>query len=477
MPEREIGISGINVQPGRLRALRPDVVAQLAESIRARGLINAITVRPRGEHGYWLIAGLHRFEAVRQLKHEAIRSVVLEGLEAADAELLEIDENLIRADLSPAERALHIGRRKELYEAQHPETKQGGAPGAGQGKGKSYKEANLASFQEDTANKTQQSTRKVRRDATRAKTVAVLADITGTCLDKGDEIDALAKLSDEEQRGLAKAAKEGSKVSAKTRVKQIKRSDREKELAVKQIALPTKKFGVIVADPEWRFEPWSRSTGMDRAADNHYPTSCTEVIAARDVPSIAADECVLFLWATAPMMLHAAAVMDAWGFTYKTHCVWRKPRAITGYWFRFAHELLLVGTKGNIPAPAMGTQSESVLDAPSPGPHSSKPELFLEEIERLFPTLPKIELNRRGPARPGWAAWGNELAFRVPADAETIAHENGTRPEVCRHSFTHEEFPDLPEFLRRGPDGLAPWQRDRAKMQSPAVPGSRRVIS
>jgi hypothetical protein len=25
-----------------------------------------------------------------------------------------------------------------------------------------------------------------------------------------------------------------------------------------------------------------------------------------------------------------------------------------------------------------------------------------------FPNLPKIELNRRGPARPGWDAWGNE---------------------------------------------------------------------
>jgi N6-adenosine-specific RNA methylase IME4 len=190
--------------------------------------------------------------------------------------------------------------------------------------------------------------------------------------------------------------------------KKERRAQREADLGTKQSALPQQKFGVVVADPEWRFEPWSRATGMDRAADNHYPTSCTEVIAARDVPSIAADDCVLFLWATAPMFLHAAAVMDAWGFIYKTHCIWRKPRAITGYWFRFAHELLLVGTKGNIPAPAMGTQSESVLDAPSPGPHSGKPELFLEEIERLFPTLPKIELNRRGPPRPGWSAWGFE---------------------------------------------------------------------
>jgi hypothetical protein len=43
------------------------------------------------------------------------------------------------------------------------------------------------------------------------------------------------------------------------------------------------------------------------------------------------------------------------------------------------------------------------------GEHSAKPECFLEMIERYFPTLPKIELNRRGAARSGWDAWGNEL--------------------------------------------------------------------
>ena len=40
-----------------------------------------------------------------------------------------------------------------------------------------------------------------------------------------------------------------------------RRAERERELADKQLALPTRKYGVIVADPEWRFEPWSRETG------------------------------------------------------------------------------------------------------------------------------------------------------------------------------------------------------------------------
>lgn len=196
--------------------------------------------------------------------------------------------------------------------------------------------------------------------------------------------------------------------AGKSRTKAERRAERESELAAKQEALPEKKYGVILADPEWRFEPYSRETGMDRAADNHYPTSTTDAIGRRAVWSIAADDCVLFLWATVPMLPAALEVMKGWGFEYKSHAVWDKVHIGTGYWFRNRHELLLVGTKGSIPAPAMGDQFPS-LAAVARKEHSAKPDQFIEMIESYFPTLPKIELNRRGPARPGWDAWGNEV--------------------------------------------------------------------
>jgi N6-adenosine-specific RNA methylase IME4 len=47
------------------------------------------------------------------------------------------------------------------------------------------------------------------------------------------------------------------------------------------------------------------------------------------------------------------------------------------------------------------------------GEHSAKPRAVLELVEAYFPSLPKIELNRRGPLRPGWAAWGNEMAKTI----------------------------------------------------------------
>lgn len=166
------------------------------------------------------------------------------------------------------------------------------------------------------------------------------------------------------------------------------------------------RYGVILADPEWRFAPWGEAGGMDRAADNHYPTSPLEVIVARPVAEIAADDAVLFLWATVPMLPQALEVMAAWGFAYKSHFIWDKGRSGTGYWNRNRHELLLIGTRGAVPAPAMGTQWPSLFAEPA-GEHSAKPACAYELIENYFPTLPKIELNARG-ARAGWDTWGAE---------------------------------------------------------------------
>ncbi|MCX5571464.1 MT-A70 family methyltransferase [Kaistia nematophila] len=192
----------------------------------------------------------------------------------------------------------------------------------------------------------------------------------------------------------------------KTAEKKARRAGREADLAVKQRALPDRRYGVIYADPEWPFEPYSRETGMDRAPDNHYPTSSVNDIVLRPVGNIAAKDSVIFLWATAAGVKAALRVMEHWGFTYKTHFIWLKDRTGTGYWNRNKHELLLVGTRGDIPAPAMGEQWPSVIEAPV-GAHSAKPEIFAELIEAYYPNLPKIELNARR-ARPGWDVWGLE---------------------------------------------------------------------
>ena len=161
---------------------------------------------------------------------------------------------------------------------------------------------------------------------------------------------------------------------------------------------------VIVADPPWRFEPYSRDTGMDRAADNHYPTMTFEELAALTLP--AAKDCVLALWTTAPMLVQSTKLMEAWGFTYRSECIWVKDRIGTGYWFRNKHESLLIGVRGLVPAPAPGEQYPSVIEA-SVGKHSEKPNHFYEMLEELYPNVVLLEMFARKP-RLGWQSWGNE---------------------------------------------------------------------
>jgi N6-adenosine-specific RNA methylase IME4 len=175
------------------------------------------------------------------------------------------------------------------------------------------------------------------------------------------------------------------------------------------------RYNVVLADPPWDFQPYSRITGMNRSAENHYPVMDLDSIKALKIP--VANDCVLFLWATVPMLPQALEVMTAWGFTYRSHYVWLKDRIGTGYWNRNRHELLLVGVRGTIPAPLPGTQPVSVIAAPV-GRHSEKPVVFHELIEKLYPNVPKLEMFAR-TQRAGWDVWGAEAPTQ---DEQPTAH-------------------------------------------------------
>jgi N6-adenosine-specific RNA methylase IME4 len=199
---------------------------------------------------------------------------------------------------------------------------------------------------------------------------------------------------------------------AETAEKVERRNTRERDLALK---MPTGKVAVIVSDDEWDQQVYSRETGMDRHAATHYETA-SDAHTAEELHErtkarfdCAADDCVLFMWSTNQHLDIAIDLLRLRGFKYVSNHAWGKDKIALGYWNRNKHEILLIGVRGNIPCPAPGTQWDSLVMAPV-GEHSEKPECFLEMIEQYFPTLPKIELNRRGPPRPGWDAWGNEVA-------------------------------------------------------------------
>ena len=129
-----------------------------------------------------------------------------------------------------------------------------------------------------------------------------------------------------------------------------------------------------------------------------------EEIGALVVP--AAKDSLLLLWGVNNLLPEALEVMRRWGFQYRANLVWVKPSPGIGAWFRNRHELLLLGRR--FPCPDGELRAESVLEAPR-GRHSEKPQALYELIERMYPQASKLELFAR-KQRPGWAAFGNEIA-------------------------------------------------------------------
>ena len=118
-------------------------------------------------------------EAARKCGHQTIRAEVYDDLGDDEAKLLQIDENLCRAELSPAERAAHLVERKRLYETLHPETGHGGDRRSAEARSSSHSE-NLKAFVEDTAAKTGKGRSTIAREAKRGADIRDVAQLAGT---------------------------------------------------------------------------------------------------------------------------------------------------------------------------------------------------------------------------------------------------------------------------------------------------------
>jgi len=167
------------------------------------------------------------------------------------------------------------------------------------------------------------------------------------------------------------------------------------------LPLPLGIYNVIYADPPWKYD-FSETT--TREIENQYSTMSLDEIKAIPIP--ADENSVLFLWATAPKLLEAIEVMQAWGYQYKSNAVWDKKIIGLGYWFRGQHELLLVGTKGHFSPPAQELRISSVIESKRTK-HSKKPDLIYETLEKMFPAGKFLEMFARD-SRDKWTSWGNE---------------------------------------------------------------------
>src|SRR5262249_60897643 len=90
-------------------------------------------------------------------------------------------------------------------------------------------------------------------------------------------------------------------------------------------------YGVIMADPPWRFATWS-DTRQFKAASQHYPVMDLTDIKALPVAELAAPDSLLFLWAIQALLDQALSVMEDWGFKFKTAGTWAKRSSSGASW-------------------------------------------------------------------------------------------------------------------------------------------------
>ena len=173
--------------------------------------------------------------------------------------------------------------------------------------------------------------------------------------------------------------------------------------------LPLEKYDIIYADPPWDYDgkmQYDKSSiktlNIDfekkifiSSANFKYPTLKLEELKSLNIPSISADDCILFMWTTEPQFANSIELGIAWGFEYKTVAfVWDKQVHNPGHYTLSQTEFVLAFKKGRFPSPR-GARNVRQLISIHRGEHSEKPEQVIYEITRMFPQQKKIELFAR----------------------------------------------------------------------------------
>jgi N6-adenosine-specific RNA methylase IME4 len=339
-------------------------------------------------------------------------------LAGLDAELAEIDENLMRSELTVLERAQKVLRRKELYELKHPESRAYSPERQRKRRTGGPDEISSPGFSADTASRIGVTARTVQHDVQIAQSLDGAAQRliakTPTANNKTDLL-LLARMAPAEQRAVARRIARGTVKGVRDAARVLRRQRQLR--AIDRYKPPEGKFGVIVVDPPWPYA--CRTDDVTHLGTIPYPSMSLDEIRALKLP--ADDNCILWLWTTNAFMREALQVLDAWGFAQKTILTWVKSRVGMGNWLRGQTEHCILAVRGR-PVVRLKNQS-TVLHAPG-GKHSRKPDAFYKLVDSLCPSRAKLELFAR-ESRPGWVGSGAEL--NAPAAAKRIAPAAGGR--------------------------------------------------
>ncbi len=342
------------------RRFRKDLgdLRPLEASIRDVGLLHPVVVDDSNN----LIAGLRRLEACRRLgwTKVPVRRVNL-------TEILkgQFHENAVRKDFTVSE----IVAVKRMLEptVREKAVKRQGRPGLPRS----------------------------AESAEHGETRDIVADYAGVSHDTLAKAERLVEAAEKDPARFGPTLErvDSGQISPNYALSMIRRAESASPAPVP----PEGEYDVIYANLPWPDESRLRGDAV------HDRTMRIEDMARLKPP--ASSDAVLFLWATNPKLTDALSLMEAWGFRYRTNMVWVKDKTETGRYFCNMHELLLVGSRGDMRAPPEHTRAPSVLSATRYG-QSGKPEEVYGLIEAMYPGRRYLEMFANGNGRKAWASWG-----------------------------------------------------------------------
>src|SRR5205809_6733191 len=168
-----------------------------------------------------------------------------------------------------------------------------------------------------------------------------------------------------------------------------------------------RRFATILADPPWQFINKTGKVAPEHKRLSRYGTMKLSEIMALPVGDIAAPTAHLYLWCPNALLPEGLAVMQAWGFQYKSNIDWHKVRKDggpdgrgVGFYFRNVTELVLFGVKGKNNRTLTPGRKQTNIIVTRKREHSREPDELYPIIESCSPG-PRLELFARFQRR-GW---------------------------------------------------------------------------
>ena len=194
------------------------------------------------------------------------------------------------------------------------------------------------------------------------------------------------------------------------------------------------RFRTILADPPWQFQNRTGKVAPEHRRLNRYNTLTLDAIKALPVSAAAEDTAHLYLWVPNALLPEGLAVMQAWGFSYKSNLVWHKIRKDggsdgrgVGFYFRNVTELILFGVRGKSARTlSPGRRQVNYLNTRK-REHSRKPDEQYDLIEACS-RGPFLELFARG-MRPNWSVWGRQADDSYAPTWDTYSNHSASDAE------------------------------------------------